>query len=81
MKYFLPLALLLTGCATAPELTNVVSAPVRVSCVTVIPLLPVLLTPCAVDADSATCLINYIVDNTTLLGYTAKLTAQLKACQ
>ena len=82
MKYLLMLtAILLTGCAAVPpQLTNVVTAPVRVSCVVVMPAPPILLTPCPSDGASDACFIDYMVDNTALLGYVAKLTAQLKAC-
>ena len=81
MKYLLLLVLLLTGCAVAPpQLTSVVNAPVRVSCVVALPAAPVLVTPCAGDASADGCLGDYIVDQATLLGYVSKLLTQLKAC-
>ena len=80
MKYLLVFVLLLAGCATAPELTSVVNAPVRVSCVAALPTPPVLVTPCAGDASADGCLGDYIVDQATLLGYVSKLLTQLKAC-
>lgn len=82
MKYLLPLVLLLAGCATVakPELTNVVSAPVRVSCAVTLPAAPTLLTPCNDDAPSDLCFTDYVVDHATLLGYVSKLLTQLKAC-
>ena len=81
MKYLLLLVLLLTGCAVAPpQLTTVVSAPVRVSCVVALPVAPTLLTPCSNDAPSDLCFTDYVVDHATLLGYVSKLLTQLKAC-
>lgn len=80
MKYLVFVVLLLAGCATAPELTSVINAPVRVSCVVSVSATPKLLTPCAPDAASDLCLTDYIVDHATLLGYVSKLATQLKAC-
>ena len=81
MKYLLLLVVLLAGCAVAPpQLTSVVNAPVRVSCVVTLPVAPVLLTPCSTDALSDLCFTDYVVDHAALLGYVSKLLTQLKAC-
>jgi uncharacterized lipoprotein YajG len=72
---------LLAGCATPPQLTAVVHAPVHVSCATTTPEFPVLLTPCKADAPLDKCFQDYQIDNALLLGYVAKLIGAIRACQ
>ena len=82
MRYLaLCLVPVLAACDPSPVLTNVVRAPVRVSCVTAVPPKPERLTPCKADETPTVCFQAYQVDVEVLQAAVDTLTDSLAACR
>ena len=73
------LAVLVTGCETAP--TRTVEVPVRQSCVGTIAAKPSRLTPCPKDITDSQCVKRAALDIERLQSAVDQLTSDLEACR